>query len=978
MAIDLERLSVVLEARLDGFQLSLGNAYGLTDRRARQIEARFSTMSGRLNSIGQGAARGLIAPLAALGGTLGIREVLQYAQAWTDAQNVLRVAGIEQSKVNRTLDDLYEIAQRSSAPLSAVVQLFGRASQAASTLNASQSELMKATDLTGLALKVSGKSAEEAGGALLQLSQLLSGNVVQAQEFNSLIDGLYPLLQAVASGSDRWGGSVAKLSRDVKSGTVTSQEFFRALLAGEGTLRRAAGAAQSTLSGAFTRIQNAMTKYVGETDEGLGATQRLVAGLNALADNFEETADLALRLASVVAGALVGRAIGGLVTTLPIAIISFRLLSVAAVASSQAASFLTARFGAATTAIAGATLASKAFRVAAFGALAGPIGGAIFATVTALVAFADKTSDAQKAAEEHEQALDELEAAFSKVSAGTRGAREELDKLKAKHLEVALAAEASAKRQVQALQTLIDQAPTLYGEEGLAQEALKTDLQQARALAELATKRREAVTAAGSPNFRFGPAGGGGPPDRVDLDKEIAQIQKRMRAIEAETAVVGKSTREIEKAKIAQELLEAATGGTREATAAERAEIEKVAEAMATASVNLDALTARHDRFADNRDSIAELQLETQLLGKSSYEVERATKFLELYTAEKRRLGDVTDGVLKKINEEADAYGRAASASVAARSRFEIGKDADRRLKDLELEASLVGRGALEAETARQKQQLLNEATSGGITIDAAYNAELDRKAAKLAAAKVRVDELTEAQQRFQEAVSAFRDASADALKSFVSDLREGKSATDALNTALGRLADRVLDFALNQAVSSLFSAFFPSTASGFGGLGGGFGAGASAPINAGFQPFGPANSVFAKGGVMTSRGPLKLRRYAGGGIANQPQLAMWGEGSRPEAFVPLPDGRSIPVNIRMPTMPTAQSVGPPTVVVAPQIINNAPGVKVTPRDVDDGRGGRRPQFIIDEIVGEQMSRPGSKSGRALAARGAAAPLIRR
>ena len=55
----------------------------------------------------------------------------------------------------------------------------------------------------------------------------------------------------------------------------------------------------------------------------------------------------------------------------------------------------------------------------------------------------------------------------------------------------------------------------------------------------------------------------------------------------------------------------------------------------------------------------------------------------------------------------------------------------------------------------------------------------------------------------------------------------------------------------------------------------------------------------FADGGVMTSRGPLALRRYASGGVANSPQLAMYGEGSRPEAYVPLADGRTIPVSMK-------------------------------------------------------------------------------
>jgi len=52
----------------------------------------------------------------------------------------------------------------------------------------------------------------------------------------------------------------------------------------------------------------------------------------------------------------------------------------------------------------------------------------------------------------------------------------------------------------------------------------------------------------------------------------------------------------------------------------------------------------------------------------------------------------------------------------------------------------------------------------------------------------------------------------------------------------------------------------------------------------------------FANGGIMTGDGPMPLKKYASGGIATSPQLALYGEGSKPEAYVPLPDGRRIPV----------------------------------------------------------------------------------
>lgn len=59
-----------------------------------------------------------------------------------------------------------------------------------------------------------------------------------------------------------------------------------------------------------------------------------------------------------------------------------------------------------------------------------------------------------------------------------------------------------------------------------------------------------------------------------------------------------------------------------------------------------------------------------------------------------------------------------------------------------------------------------------------------------------------------------------------------------------------------------------------------------------------PANTS-ANGNIMTKDGPLELKKYARGGIANSPQLSIFGEGSTPEAYVPLPDGRRIPVNMK-------------------------------------------------------------------------------
>ncbi|MCF1474608.1 phage tail tape measure protein [Agrobacterium vitis] len=403
MATDLEKLVVQLSADIKGYQREMQKAANVTSSQARAIENRLKQMDGRFSALGTSMARGLIAPIAGISAALTVDSVIHYADAWTSAKNSLAVAGVVGVSQVSVLDQIYNSAQRNAAPIGAMADLFGKAAQSGDALGASQADLLKFTDGVGTALKIEGKSATQAQGALTQLGQLLGSTRVQAEEFNSVNEGARPILIAVANGLSAAGGSVSKLKQLVNDGKVSNQEFFQSFLKGLPTIQGMAANATQTIEQGVTKVNNAFTRYIGQTDESLGASQRLVAGLNALADNFEHTADVVLKLASVIAAALVGRSIALMIANLGLATAAvFRLVAALRAASS---------------------MAGIATAISGIGAAAGPLGLIIGGTVVgALALFSSSSAEASQAAKTYAQALAQVQERAKEAATSVEGA----------------------------------------------------------------------------------------------------------------------------------------------------------------------------------------------------------------------------------------------------------------------------------------------------------------------------------------------------------------------------------------------------------------------------------------------------------------------------------------------------------------------------------------------------------------------------
>lgn len=222
-----------------------------------------------------------------------------------------------------------------------------------------------------------------------------------------------------------------------------------------------------------------------------------------------------------------------------------------------------------------------------------------------------------------------------------------------------------------------------------------------------------------------------------------------------------------------------------------------------------------------------------------------------------------------------DTWKQTAVAQFEEAYAAEQAADATKRLNDMLGKTESAG-----IEKAREDMLLLVAALEKGIITEQKY----------LEAVDARLNGTAKQSKEAQNEMDEFAKSAARNMQSSLADFLFDPFAKGTKNMAQ-QFGDMVRRMAAEAAAASLMKNLFGSMGSTSGGGSGDWGLIGKAATW--------AASFFADGGVMTSAGPLPLRKYAGGGIANTPQVSIWGEGRLPEANVPLPDGRTIPVTLR-------------------------------------------------------------------------------
>lgn len=163
---------------------------------------------------------------------------------------------------------------------------------------------------------------------------------------------------------------------------------------------------------------------------------------------------------------------------------------------------------------------------------------------------------------------------------------------------------------------------------------------------------------------------------------------------------------------------------------------------------------------------------------------------------------------LNKPKPVDDFGGGGGGRNAAADAALKQGEAVKTLIANLQHEQDQLGRTA-------DEQELYNALKSVGVTADSEFGQAIAATMGPLQQQRAAIE-------ANQQAMEAFQGLASDALKGFISDLREGESFTDALGDTFGRLADQLLQMAADQAIKSLFSNLFGAAFGGSAGSAGG------------------------------------------------------------------------------------------------------------------------------------------------------------
>ena len=229
------------------------------------------------------AVNALAGAMAALGVGVGIRELAQTADTYTNLSARINITTKEGGDFTSAMAGVHQVALMTNSSLSATGDLFTRLNAVGKDLGMTQQNSLDLTKTINQAIQISGVSAQASEAFTQQFIQSMQQGTLRGEEYNSMMENGYGVAEALAKGL---GVTTGELKNMADNGELGAERVYKALLSQKDAVQQTFDQFPTTIGNALTKISTQWQILIGEMDQANGSSAKVANALSIIADNL--------------------------------------------------------------------------------------------------------------------------------------------------------------------------------------------------------------------------------------------------------------------------------------------------------------------------------------------------------------------------------------------------------------------------------------------------------------------------------------------------------------------------------------------------------------------------------------------------------------------------------------------------------------------------------------------------------------------
>ncbi|WP_151839230.1 tape measure protein, partial [Acinetobacter ursingii] len=261
-----------------GFKNSVDKANTATEKTSGAADKAKAGISGLKTSY-----TALVGAMAAIGVGLGLKELADTADAYTNLSTRVQIATKDGGNFQQAMAGVHQVALATNSSLEATGTLFTKINDVGKQMGLTQQQSLDLTKTINQSIQIGGGSAQASEAAITQLSQALQSGVLRGDEFNSIMEQAPGLASALAKGL---GVTTGELRNMAEAGELTSERVVKAIQSQAADIQKTYDQFPATIGNALQRISTQWQILIGEMNQSSGASETAAKALMAIADNL--------------------------------------------------------------------------------------------------------------------------------------------------------------------------------------------------------------------------------------------------------------------------------------------------------------------------------------------------------------------------------------------------------------------------------------------------------------------------------------------------------------------------------------------------------------------------------------------------------------------------------------------------------------------------------------------------------------------